>query len=75
MARRWDAKMGSCFCAGPYGEWRVDLPRDAFFGDYRMVGDVLWPFHVIVESNGRPTAEYRFESVQFNTAVDPELFR
>lgn len=56
------------------GDWRIDVPIELRFDDYRTVGQTLWPFQVTLHRAGAAAVEYVFEEVLLNVPIDDESF-
>jgi hypothetical protein len=42
--------------------------------DYRKTSGIRMPYHVTVYENGAKTAEYTWDEIQFDAAIDDAVF-
>lgn len=52
-------------CYSHPGDWRVEIPIDLVFSDYRRVQGVLWPFRAAAFYEKTPLWDLIYESVSF----------
>ena len=45
-----------------------------YFGDYRAVGDVIWPFRIRRATSGRIVEEVTFDAIRINPTLDDRAF-
>jgi hypothetical protein len=50
-------------------DWRVGLPEEVYYSDYRSVGGIIVPFSQRTVFNGNPIFDLRLSSVAFNVGM------
>ena len=56
------------------GDWRIDIPEEAQFFDYKDLDGTLWPTRVRIVRAGTTQLEFLFESVALNVPIDDRVF-
>ena len=57
------------------GDWRISVPIDLEFSDYRAVNGVLFPFSVTRYIREQKTSQIQYESIDLNVAIDDDEFK
>jgi hypothetical protein len=55
-------------------DWRIDMPVDVLFSDFRAIGKISWPMVATLYYGDRWLGEYRFANVQINQPVDARIY-
>lgn len=55
-------------------DWRMAIPEEFVFGDFRSVNGILFPFEITQYVSGRKISMIRYDSITLNSTLSDSDF-